>query len=48
MAWGAALREAVARDPARFDRVAILSETEEPVTAAARGVIRTLWKPEGE
>lgn len=48
MAWGAALREAVARDPARFDRVAILGETEEPVTRAARRVIRALWKPDGE
>ena len=46
MAWGAALREAVERDHDRFDRVAILSETEEPVTGAARSVIRMLWKPE--
>lgn len=45
MAFGAALRAAVARDPARFDRVAILSETEVPITKAARQVIRTLWKP---
>jgi len=48
MAFGAALREAVARDPERFDRVAILSETEEPVSRAARRVIRSLWKPDGE
>jgi len=48
MAWGAALREAVARDPDRFDRVAILGETEEPVTRAARRAIRALWKPDGE
>jgi len=48
MAWGAALRDAVARDADRFDRVAILSETEEPVTRAARRVIRTMWKPDGE
>jgi len=48
MAFGAALREAVARDPGRFDRVAILSETEEPVSRAARRVIRSLWKPDGE
>jgi len=48
MAFGAALREAVARAPGRFDRVAILSETEEPVSRAARRVIRSLWKPDGE
>ena len=47
MAFGAALREAVARDPERFDRVAILRETEEPVSRAARRVIRSLWKPDG-
>ncbi|NHB75856.1 class II fructose-bisphosphate aldolase [Rhodobacter calidifons] len=40
MAFGAALREAVARDPARFDRIAILRDTEEPVTEAARAVFR--------
>ncbi len=38
MAFGAALRDAVARDPARFDRLAILRETEDPVTEAARAV----------
>ena len=42
MAFGAALRAAVARDPARFDRIAILKETESPVIAAARSVIRGL------
>ncbi|MDM7931311.1 class II fructose-bisphosphate aldolase [Tabrizicola sp.] len=42
MAFGAALREAVNRDPARFDRLAILKETEVPVMAAARAVIRGL------
>lgn len=45
MAFGAALRDAVARDPARFDRVSILKETEDPVCAAARGVIRALGAP---
>ncbi len=40
MAWGAALRQAVAADPARFDRAAILKETEAPVVAAARDVLR--------
>lgn len=42
MAFGAALRAAVARDPARFDRIAILRETEAPVMAAARAVMRGL------
>lgn len=40
MAFGAALRAAVDKDPARFDRVQILKETHEPVMAAARAVIR--------
>jgi fructose-bisphosphate aldolase class II len=42
MAFGAALREAVARDPARFDRIAILTETQGPVREAARAVFRML------
>ena len=42
MAFGAALRDAVAADPARFDRVAILKETHGPVMEAARAVIRGL------
>ncbi len=42
MAFGAALREAVARDPDRFDRVQILKETHEPVTLAARRVLAAL------
>jgi len=42
MAFGAALRDAVARDPARFDRIAILKETEAPAMEAARAVIRNL------
>jgi fructose-bisphosphate aldolase class II len=40
MAFGAALREAVIRDPERFDRVMILKETHDPVMEAARIVIR--------
>ena len=40
--FGQALREAVNRDPARFDRLEILRETEGPVTEAARAVIRDL------
>jgi fructose-bisphosphate aldolase class II len=42
MAFGAALREAVAKDPGRFDRIAILKDTEGPVTEAARAVFRGL------
>ncbi len=44
MAFGTALREAVNRDPKRFDRVAILKETHEPVYEAARKVIQA-FKP---
>ncbi|MDG3040253.1 class II fructose-bisphosphate aldolase [Roseicyclus marinus] len=42
MAFGAALRDAVAADPGRFDRLAILKDTHEPVMEAARAVIRGL------
>ena len=42
MAFGAALRQAVASDETRFDRVQILKETHEPVCAAARKVLRDL------
>jgi fructose-bisphosphate aldolase class II len=42
MAFGAALREAVNRDPSRFDRVAILKETHSPVVEATRHVLRGL------
>ncbi|WP_171169073.1 class II fructose-bisphosphate aldolase [Ruegeria sp. HKCCA0370] len=45
MAFGAALREAVNRDPDRFDRVTILKETHDPVMAAARTVIRAFGAP---
>jgi fructose-bisphosphate aldolase class II len=41
MAFGSALRQAVNRDPARFDRIAILSETIPPLTDAARAAIRS-------
>lgn len=40
MAFGAALRAAVDKDPARFDRVQILKDTHDPVMEAARAVIR--------
>lgn len=42
MAFGGALREAVNRDPDRFDRVQILSEIHEPLKFAARAVLRNL------
>lgn len=42
MAFGAALRTAVNRDPDRFDRVQILSETHAPLVAAARIVLSEL------
>lgn len=42
MAFGSALRSAVALDPDRFDRVQILREVESPIEAAARAVIRSL------
>jgi fructose-bisphosphate aldolase, class II len=41
-AFGAALRATLAEDPAVFDRIAILSRTEPPLTLAARAVIRGL------
>ena len=40
MAFGAAMREAVNRDPDRFDRVTILKETIDPVETATRAVLR--------
>jgi fructose-bisphosphate aldolase class II len=41
MAFGTALRAAVARDPDRFDRIALLSETIPALTDAARAAIRS-------
>ena len=40
--FGRSLREALARDPARFDRIEILRETEAPLTGAAREILRGL------
>lgn len=40
MAFGAALRAAVEKDPNRFDRVEILKDTHDPVVAATRQVLR--------
>ncbi|WP_171234876.1 class II fructose-bisphosphate aldolase [Ruegeria sp. HKCCA6837] len=45
MAFGHAMRDAVNRDPERFDRVTILKETHDPVEAAARAVIRAFGAP---
>ncbi|MDA0186337.1 MAG: class II fructose-bisphosphate aldolase [Proteobacteria bacterium] len=42
MAFGRALRDAVAADPDLFDRVAILKDTHDPVFQAARAVMRGL------
>ncbi len=42
MAFGRALREAVSRDPERFDRLQILRETHNPLVAATRTVLRAL------
>ncbi|MEM9579617.1 MAG: class II fructose-bisphosphate aldolase [Pseudomonadota bacterium] len=39
MAFGDALRSAIASDPRRFDRVAILKDTHDPMVAAARRVL---------
>jgi fructose-bisphosphate aldolase, class II len=46
MAFGDALRSSFNRDPIRFDRIAILAETHDPVMNAARTVIRTLRAPQ--
>lgn len=40
MVFGAALRQSLKSDPERFDRVAILKDTHEPVMQAAREVMR--------
>jgi len=40
MAFGDAMREAVNRDAARFDRVTILKETHDPLVAATRRVLQ--------
>ena len=41
-AFGAALRDSLARDPAQFDRIAILKSTEAPLTAATRAILCNL------
>ncbi len=42
MAFGAALRDAVNKDPDRFDRAEILKDTHDPIVAATRPVLRNL------
>ncbi|NNE86938.1 MAG: class II fructose-bisphosphate aldolase [Silicimonas sp.] len=42
MAFGAALRMAVNKDPDRFDRVEILKDTHDPVMEATRAILRNL------
>ena len=42
MAFGTALREAVTKDPTRFDRLAILQDTHTPVFNTARAIFRNL------
>ena len=42
MAFGTALREALASDPDRFDRVQILKDVEAPLMEATRLVLRGL------
>lgn len=46
MAFGSALRDAISSDPDRFDRVAILKDTENPVQAAAEHVLRGFAFPD--
>ncbi|CTQ76352.1 class II fructose-bisphosphate aldolase [Roseibium alexandrii] len=44
-AFGTAMRDAVNRDPDRFDRVTILSETHDPMVAATRTVLKAFGGP---
>lgn len=44
-AFGDSLRAAVNSDPDRYDRVAILSETHDPMVAAARSVLQAFGGP---
>lgn len=46
MAFGQAMRDAVNADPARFDRVAILKETHDPMVAVTRTVLRAFGAPQ--
>jgi fructose-bisphosphate aldolase class II len=42
MVFGSALRAAIAKDDARFDRVSILKDVHDPIEAAARTVLATM------
>jgi len=42
MVFGSALREVLQQDPDRYDRIAILKETQEPMMQAARHVLSAL------
>ena len=44
-AFGAALRVSLASDPTRFDRIALLRDTIEPVAQATRSALRSLGPP---
>lgn len=46
MAFGAALRQVLHDHPDRFDRIAILKDTIDPVSQAARQVLRDLSRPD--
>ena len=46
MAFGQALRDAVLRDPARFDRLQIMQDTHAPLVAATQQVLRAISKPQ--
>lgn len=45
MAFGAALRDAVNRDPARFDRIEILKDTQAPMVDITRAILRNIGRP---
>ena len=47
-AFGTALRDSLARDPAQFDRIAILKSTEAPLTAATRAALQRLTHDLGQ
>ena len=47
MVFGRSLRDVLAADAKRFDRVAILSEVEAPIEAAAREVLRAIGPARG-
>jgi fructose-bisphosphate aldolase class II len=46
MAFGAALRNAVALDPERFDRIEILKDTQAPMVDVTRKILRNIGRPE--